>query len=1083
MYMRLVSLFSRLSISLLVLVVVSGLLGACGGHSGGNSQNPDGRHDEGAGSTGQVSGRLAAASNMPTASLLRRMNSALLAPGLGTSQQALSVDDVTVDLLQGDASSPPSSWPVAKTATPDATGAFAFAGLPEGDYALKVNQPEFATVAYGVDSTEFHLKAGQSVSLVLPLITTVVHGMTDPWVRSRQGGPPIVTTALDPATGEVAVLSTLGLAFVDPSRATMDLVVSRNFFPGTAVLALAPTTRVAWILYPDRLVRIDRALFTNPDKSETVDLDDAATRLAVADKVQFAMLPPPAGHGGYSFHGGYYFSPDEKILYASTEETGVMVIDLEQMRIVRAIMGRVIGYNPVSNHLFFSNGQALGSSGTEVLVVDATTRLEVNVVEFDNVRGVAPVPHKADTVMVGSRLSTSDAQIPFIKVVDATGSVVVDARAKDYLGLNYDPPAGAPSFDLTGEYFMIGSSAFRLLGGGAFAPVPTGVAAGPAFGQRVQCNTARAVDPANLYEIWYGCLGSSPTVALISLDQSNVPVAVRPSASTADVLLDQTRGRAIFWDADKLVFVHYADPSAASQPELVDLSAAVAPLVAPGATCSSANPCAGTDVCVGATDTAYTGRCTPNPRLPYLPFCGGFAQATCDDGFTCTTENPTNPNSFGQCGGTPSRDFAAHGPSCAQGLPCPAGMACNAAHHCVPKPCIRDQDCAAYPGEICGSVENLGPVCLSPGALPDGALCLAPEECLHGACVALEGAWLMGAGVLSDLRFGPLGIMRCTTPCSRNADCTGGRECTFDSRNSAPTYLSPETVWKTHRAPLMPFCWPTAELPVDGCDGACTSEELCSVGYDAGSFKVGFAPSFPGQVGTTSCIAPSAMSTGPVCSWGCMFPCKRSGDCPFATECVGGACSLPFMGSPLCTSACGAEQSCAALDCGAGHGFCVTSDSCASDADCGGVVGSCLHKACLGPSRTCTTAGDCHAGEECVQWLSDTPECLPPFCGCTGASAAGMLCKSDTRTCIIPGACTNAACGGAVAPECTATPPVPSPLLCTCPNCDWNDDMCPGSGAVPLCPDEFTCTHIGELPSAPHLGRDCTCNSADCQSP
>ena len=63
-----------------------------------------------------------------------------------------------------------------------------------------------------------------------------------------------------------------------------------------------------------------------------------ATRLALGDAVRFAMIPAPAGYAGCYFYGQRYFSPDEQILYASTQESGVMVIDLATMKIVRAIM-------------------------------------------------------------------------------------------------------------------------------------------------------------------------------------------------------------------------------------------------------------------------------------------------------------------------------------------------------------------------------------------------------------------------------------------------------------------------------------------------------------------------------------------------------------------------------------------------------------------------------------------------------------------------------------------------------------------------------------------------------------------------
>ena len=139
--------------------------------------------------------------------------------------------------------------------------------------------------------------------------------------------------------------------------------------------------------------------------------------------------------------------------------------------------------------------------------------------------------------------------------------------------------------------------------------------------------------------------------------------------------LDDPLGAALLQLGDEvaeLVLIHYADPSAAGRDERVDRSDVTAPLVAEGEVCSATAPCPGTGLCAGATDTAFTGRCFPNPRLPYLPYCGGFTQIPCDDGFTCELLNPTNPNSIGYCVGYPYRDYDVHGPTCGSGQTCPA---------------------------------------------------------------------------------------------------------------------------------------------------------------------------------------------------------------------------------------------------------------------------------------------------------------------------------------------------------------------------------------------------------------------------
>jgi hypothetical protein len=1044
------------------------------GTPGEDGKVPDGEGQPDAGPVGaSIHGRLAA----PAAPDQR--NFTFGDKPAPSPQVPKSLSLVSVDLLRADQGTPPANWTVEKNALPDQDGAFAFEGLTEGNYALRVNQPEFAALAYSVDSTEFHLGADQSVSLVLPLLTTITHGLTDPRLRQSQNGPPPILATLDHSTGEVIMLSTLGLGLVNPDTGTLDLLFSRNFFPGNAVLAVAPNTGVIWLLYPNRIVRVDRSVFQDAGASEILNLDDPATRLAVGDKVRFKMLSAPAGFGGWYFEGRSYFSPDELTLFASTQSSGVTVIDLQTLSIGRVILGRVIGYNPVSNHLFFTNGQGQRMGGTEVLVVDASTKLEVSVVPFENVLGVAPMPQQALTVMVGGKLSSGDLQVPFIKVVDGSGEVVVDQRARDYLGLANDPKAGAPSFDVSGQYFILGSAAFKLLPEGGFEAVPTGIAPGQFFSQRMQQNQQRALDPAHLYELWYGDWQPNASVGLLSLNGSNLPVAVRPGVPVTQLLLDQTRGRAIFWNADKLVLIHYADPNGAALPETLDLAPLVAALVPEGAPCSADNPCTGTDLCAGATDTSFSGHCTANPRLPFLPFCGGFTGATCDEDYTCKTVNPTNPNATGQCLGLPSRDYAAHGPACTEALPCPAGMACNANGHCQPKTCLRDADCDALSGEICGLVQNLGRVCLTPGSLPDDSPCLSSSECLHGACIPIEGAYAMASnGTMNDILSGTLGLQVCTTPCFEGDDCPGGQPCVYQQSYGAPNYLGAETVWRTHRVQLAPFCWPSVQPPVEGCTDKCLPSQLCSLGYYDGTCRVGYEPVAwvkNGEGSSTFCLPPAEANGG------CRFPCLRSGDCPFTTNCDGGFCSAGSPFSSPCKQLCGPEESCAYLSgtvAADPFAFCVASDSCASDADCGGTMGAC-HGACL---QACTTNADCPGGEcaVTVPMIFSSRYCVPTTCNCTGPHAADMVCDLPTSKCVIQGACTDVPCDGSVLAQCGLSVPDPLPIFCQCPACPWNATQC--GGPASLCPEGFTCT-AGSAPlGGDHRGQTCTCTSAECQA-
>jgi hypothetical protein len=699
---------------------------------------------------------------------------------------------------------------------------------------------------------------------------------------------------------------------------------------------------------------------------------------------------------------------------------------------------------------------------------------------------------------------------------------------------------------LTGQYFMIGSAAFRVIEAGGFEPVPVGVPPGQFFLQRMQCSNQRVVDPANLFEIWYGgnC-SENAAIGLISLDQTSVPVAVRPSVPTREVLLDRTRGRAIFTGFDRLVLVHYADPSAAGSDELIDLTAVVSPYTKPGTMCSGSIPCSGTDFCAGATDTAYTGQCSPNPRLPFLPFCGGFGHAVCDDDFTCSLVNPTNPNSVGGCIGYSNRDFLAHGPACSQALPCPNGMICGGANRCEPKICLWNEDCAAYPGEICGLVENLGRVCLAPGTLVDGAPCFGAKECSHGACVGIAGAAEMGD---TEVLHGIRGLLACTTPCYRNADCPGGEQCISESPLMPDqNYGQTLPIWQFHHAQVMPYCRPANLPPLGGCEG-CTSEELCVTGYQPQGphCQLGFDPVVwvKKGIGTAHyCLPPTenCNDVGSCQNWGngdfqCRFPCKRSGDCRvFPADCANGSCSA---GSP-CGRTCVSDESCGGFNQGNQlYEFCTASDSCRSDAGCGGGTGSCVLGACIGPLRTCNKGSECEALEECAEWWWNDGRprhCLPALCGCTGPGAPDRVCNLTTDTCvsicvsgsdcnvgeecvgsegngyycrpakcgcigphapdmacdegsgdtcIIRTQCTDVPCNGTVISECNVTPPDPLPNNnCSCPGCAW-ENTCPVQVQIPvqLCPANFICVNHGQsLPQ--RVGSCCTCNSSACQTP
>lgn len=965
---------------------------SCGGGGGGGQDRPR---------VGTIRGRLAAPA--PSA-----------APGGLTSfaRNALSLDQVSIDLVTVDASGPTPTTTVVATATPDAAGAFAFTAVEEGTYGLRVNQPEFATVAYGVTSTTLSLFADQTVSVVLPLITTLVHGFVDPTLPASAPTTDVRPLALDRTTGKVVLVTPAGLAIVDPDAGTVDALRSQSLFDGVARIALPPTRGLVWILYGDRIVRVDRSIFTNPAASEAIDLESVTARAQVGDKVRYRLLAPPPGLSTLSFTGQIHFSPDEKVLFASVSgllsgiEGGVVVLDLEALRVLDVIPGNLAGYNPASNQLFLE-ARAPGSRDVSLSVVDATTRFDVMPpVTVENFLGLTPFHASTRTLLLGSQLNTSNVEIPFVTVVDRSptdGSGLVatpSTRAKEWLGVANDPVAATPAFDAAGKYLTIGDAAYRLLTPSGFQEVTGGI---PADGNFLAgfsgCNRERPVDTVNLYRLWFGCSTSTPSIGLVSLDRANVPIAVRPGVDTLTYLLDEDRGRAIFRGDRQLVFVHYADPSATARPERLDLSSVVAPWVALGAQCSDAASCAADELCLAPTPTSGSGRCTPNPRLPFRPLCGGFPDRACDAGFTCSYVNDLRHQMGGKCVGLPDRDFATKGPPCGAGDTCPSGMACGSGR-CAPKSCLRDADCTA-PGEICGLVQNLGRVCLAPGTLPDGAHCLDAGECAHGACVPVESGAAQWSGIPATMvgdAYGYRGLMACTTPCFEQADCPPGGHCGY--RAPEPT---PPDSWRTHRVELAPYCSPPVVPPeLLACAATCGPAQLCRVpmGAASGACHVGYSPE-TGAPSAPNCLAPAV--TNPWLA-GCGFRCERSGDCPWTTSCQEGVCATDDR--PGCTTACGATESCVPAWESPTPGvpfICQALESCFNQADCS--AGTCLQDACY--VQECTTNADCGTGE-CVRFPDPvTPSSYVRFCatstrcGCTGPETTTGICDGRSNSCIV----------------------------------------------------------------------------------
>ena len=98
-------------------------------------------------------------------------------------------------------------------------------------------------------------------------------------------------------------------------------------------------------------------------------------------------------------------------------------------------------------------------------------------------------------------------------------------------------------------------------------------------------------------------------MAILSADASNIPISMQINSSS--VLIQPERGRILVFGAGMdLSIVHYADPEAVDFPEGQNIL--VGEEFEPQA-CSDQEPCPDFGICIGLTETAFSGRCVQNP--------------------------------------------------------------------------------------------------------------------------------------------------------------------------------------------------------------------------------------------------------------------------------------------------------------------------------------------------------------------------------------------------------------------------------------------------------------------------------------
>ncbi len=1024
--------------------------------------------------------------------------------GLGRQTQALTLEGISVylferiedieelhDLIEAGAEHVADmgdgQWIFVDSREPESDGSFSFPELTPGHYSLQLDQPEFGGVAYGVDGTDFHLEAGQTVSLILPLVSTfeinapgLVTGEREYGDNSEYRSPD--GAIIDEESGLI-IGGGDGLWVLDPDSETIHSLFSSSLFgsepEGYHLVAYSPGLNEVFFVFANRIVAVDLAVFDDVEPGQALDYDDPEVRLAIGDKVRWRLIGEDMTERMSALRWGpvnrrnalgWFFSEDESLLYVTVtneihdDQSRVMVMETDTLSVRRLIFGEVIAYNAYVDQLVLR-------TDNRIALVDASAMRDVAEVGMLSDLGVAPVPESGKYYVAHVEFAADDTPVPFIAVVDEEGEIISYHRASDLLGMDYDPDPGAPWFDSTGEYFMLGTQGFRVLDDGGFEYLGLTVPLSESFENRVECNAQRVFDPVNRYEIWFDyedCYDLVGVMAIISTDRGNIPISIR--VNSANVLLHPPSGRAfVFDDHINVSVVHYADPMAAERPSFTRIVTGEEHLE-PGQECSADERCPFEQICLQRTDTAWTGNCMENVRSPFLRFCGGLTGIECDDGFTCELSNPTNPDSLGVCMGCPERDYENHGPRCGPDGECIAGFSCNEGGRCVPQACMNDADCGD--GEVCGMVRDVGRACMTPGPLESGEICYAPDECQSGVCMD------------PHLESGPSGF--CTTSCAQNADCPDDFLC---QHFTTPWPICVHEEWALSGYRAHDHCSDCAEDAIcsdrggDDCQvGFFPGPLTCSIGIECSS---DLECALPG-----SCVHLKILRSDEQLYDDeriCGFPCSQNADCPWDADCINGTCSVTRQYENdrgyFCEDGqgCPDDQWCLGLQFPSDPFHCTDEQPCDHDSECEDGL------ECFGIcSHGCGTDWDaapneCGEGLQCV-YDGDSffgPICMPPACDCPDTGGPTPNCRLDTRDCSFRQNCALALCDGTYGPpdpndpeeRTCCRPGNPCGLsqedLCKCPpTCDfWTQaycchygDVCPGAAnPASLCPDGYEC--------------------------
>jgi hypothetical protein len=386
------------------------------------------------------------------------------------------------------------------------------------------------------------------------------------------------------------------------------------------------------------------------------------------------------------------------------------------------------------------------------------------------------------------------------------------------------------------------------------------------------------------------------------------------------------------------------------------------------------------DLCTTAKDCRAGYTCTQitsdDPRQYCFP--AGSSPSTC-----------TGPDCHGVGGACEKNDDCVAGAECATGLP---GGYCQK-RDCVPADCNdKGENCHCVGIDTCSdatlSLEKCNPVVEPRGEGPcrAGYACLPlntagtehycyPRECEEDVDCRPAGT---GCDLFCDKARGI-----CDAPCTRNAECTGGRTCELatgrciqNCRNDSDN-CGPDGYCDMNPDILKRRCARKCRA-----DSACSAEQFCDLSSGICKARCGsdadcFAGSFCDGSGRcrAACGSNADCGSNERCDAGrCLLRCDAGASCGFGDVCDGGTSGSGICRKDLSGVRVGAACT-TALDCGAVNGSCITglpggycvAPGCGDDVPCGAGA-ACVpfsgSKACL---DICESNADCRGGYACRQ--------------------------------------------------------------------------------------------------------------------